>query len=166
MGGSSSSRVAPRCRLFPSLAAALYFSMASVLKLSALLACVAQMSSASLQSGANAAEGAVALRGTADASGRPALVNTTLPMAAVDCLKTHGDKALMDACLEQPSCAWSEMSGCRDWSDATFCSHLTTRSKEDCSKEEIHHGGSKPHTVHCTWSRFSAMQRPICVVKY
>eukprot|EP00449_Zooxanthella_nutricula_P016346 CAMPEP_0198543332 /NCGR_PEP_ID=MMETSP1462-20131121/59611_1 /TAXON_ID=1333877 /ORGANISM="Brandtodinium nutriculum, Strain RCC3387" /LENGTH=107 /DNA_ID=CAMNT_0044273609 /DNA_START=65 /DNA_END=385 /DNA_ORIENTATION=- len=94
--------------------------MAPVLKLIAVLACVAQMSSASLPNGTTAAKALVALRGTADTSERPG--NMTMPMVAeVTCPLTYGDKDKMYRCLAVTGCAWSEGSGCRDWADDKFC---------------------------------------------
>eukprot|EP00449_Zooxanthella_nutricula_P020028 CAMPEP_0198537326 /NCGR_PEP_ID=MMETSP1462-20131121/43659_1 /TAXON_ID=1333877 /ORGANISM="Brandtodinium nutriculum, Strain RCC3387" /LENGTH=138 /DNA_ID=CAMNT_0044267311 /DNA_START=59 /DNA_END=475 /DNA_ORIENTATION=- len=122
--------------------------MAPALKVSGLLACVAHISSASLQSGAIAAEGSVALRGTANASGRPTLLNMTLPVAAMDCPKTQRDESLMESCLQQDGCAWSFMSGCRDWSDRKFCSGLVYK---DCWKEVIYHGGYPRDHARCEW---------------
>merc|ERR1719401_2396954 len=118
-----------------------------MLRLMVLLACAARVSSAPPQNGTLAAPRSAALRGAADASERPALASAMAPMVAkVTCPVTHRDKALMDACLRVSNCAWSEYSGCRDWSDTKFCSEV---APEDCLKEVIHHGGSKSRTVHC-----------------
>eukprot|EP00449_Zooxanthella_nutricula_P031153 CAMPEP_0198487434 /NCGR_PEP_ID=MMETSP1462-20131121/21_1 /TAXON_ID=1333877 /ORGANISM="Brandtodinium nutriculum, Strain RCC3387" /LENGTH=128 /DNA_ID=CAMNT_0044215869 /DNA_START=101 /DNA_END=487 /DNA_ORIENTATION=+ len=114
--------------------------MASVLQLSALLACVV----------ATAAEASVTLRGAADASGRPPLTNMTLPLAAVDCPKTHGDKSQMDVCFTKAGCAWTAASGCRDWNAAKFCSFSGADNRADCEKVEIYHGVSTKDKP-CTW---------------
>merc|ERR1712194_416333 len=117
------------------------------------------MGSASFQNGTWAATRSVALRGTADTFGRPTLVNMTMPMVAqVDCPMTYGDEALKDQCLGKSHCAWSEYSGCRDWSDEEFCQRQSVRY-ENCEKEVIYHGGSSPRTVHCrlinVWNHYT-----------
>ena len=70
-------------------------------------------------------------------------------MARDNCPHTHGDSKLMDKCLKEPGCAWSQTSGCRDWWDRTFCGQLT--NLKDCGLERIHHGGANSHTGQCYW---------------
>eukprot|EP00449_Zooxanthella_nutricula_P023993 CAMPEP_0198534640 /NCGR_PEP_ID=MMETSP1462-20131121/36556_1 /TAXON_ID=1333877 /ORGANISM="Brandtodinium nutriculum, Strain RCC3387" /LENGTH=135 /DNA_ID=CAMNT_0044264563 /DNA_START=89 /DNA_END=496 /DNA_ORIENTATION=- len=130
--------------------------MASALKLIPLLACVAQISSASLQNGTVAAKGFVALRGAADASERPTLTNMTMPVAAIDCPKTHRDPALMELCLSHGGCAWSALSGCRDWSDETFCNQGKGTKQDWCLDVVVFHGGSDPYAVMCCWNYHNA----------
>merc|ERR1712194_808055 len=73
-------------------------------------------------------ESEVAQTRAPDTFGRPTLVNMTMPMVAqVDCPMTYGDEALKDQCLGKSHCAWSEYSGCRDWSDEEFCQRQSGR---------------------------------------
>ena len=66
------------------------------------------------------------------------------------CPVTHGDSKYKDRCLAHSGCAWSTMSGCRDWWDRTFCSKQS-HSKEGCLEEVIYHGGNNPYTQKCSW---------------
>ena len=76
------------------------------------------------------------------------------------CPVTHGDSKYKDRCLAHSGCAWSKMSGCRDWWDRTFCSKQS--NFKDCWKEVIYHGGNNPYTQKCSWFGDIVIRHPRC----